>query len=53
MTDDCKVVEATLKIKLKSTVENVKENDKEALRYMVEDDLQELGYEVCSVEISE
>lgn len=48
---ESKEIEVTLKIKLRTTVEDIEENNKEVVRFLVEDDLEELGYEVYSVDL--
>lgn len=48
---DTKKVEVTLKIKIRASVEDIIENDKEAVKFLIEDDLQELGYEVDNIEV--
>lgn len=52
MENQLKKVRATFKIDIDSEMEDVKENDKETLKYCLCDDLEELGvYNVNSCEI--
>ena len=46
-----KRISATLKVKLSTLMENIPDNDVETVRYFVEQDLQDKGYEVESVEV--
>jgi hypothetical protein len=46
-----KETSVTLKIKLSTTLSNDPDNTEETVRFLVEEDLQDLGYTVDSVEL--
>jgi len=46
-----KEISVTLKIKLSTKLDNDPNNNEETVRFLVEEDLQDLGYAVDSVEL--